>query len=58
MRILFLTICVVVVYRTILDNLQIRDPTATLTVATFRYIGNIALIMVLCISIRDTVKSA
>jgi hypothetical protein len=57
MKLLFITIIIVVIYRNIVDNLIIEDATHLQILTAFQYIGSLSLILVLCLSVRDTVLS-
>ena len=59
MRILFISIVAVVIYRIILDILYTFDPNgdSLQLIVLQRYILNLILILTLCFSIRDTVKT-
>ena len=59
MKILIISICTVVIWRQILDFVHITKPDGTelQIVALQRYVLNIFLILTMCFSIRDTVKT-
>ena len=57
MRVLFLTIGVVVIYRAIVDNIVLESAISIQVVAMLQYLGTLALVVVLCMSIRDTIKN-
>lgn len=57
MRLLFITICTVVIYKMVLDSITMQSAEAQMWVEMLRYVGNIVLIMMLCLSIRDTIKN-
>jgi NhaP-type Na+/H+ or K+/H+ antiporter len=57
MRVLFFTISIVVIYRIVLDFILFKDSVNIQIVAMLKYIGSLALIAVICLSIRDSVKN-
>lgn len=58
MKFMFIAISVVVIYKVVLDNLIFEENERDLMLLDMlRNIGNITLILILCLSIRDTVKS-
>lgn len=57
MKLIFLAIAVVIIYKVILDNYINQESVEGLIRLDFlRNIGNIVLITILCLSIRETVK--
>ncbi len=57
MRLLFITIAVVVIYRLIFLAQTMSNIVQSQLFFMFDYLGNIVLILVLCLSVRDTVKN-
>jgi hypothetical protein len=58
MKVIFIAISVVVIYKVILDNLIFEENERDLMLLDMlRNLGNITLILILCLSIRDTVKN-
>lgn len=58
MKIMFIAVAVVVIYKVVLDNLILHESEGDLMVLDMlRNIGNIVLIIILTLSIRDTVKN-
>ena len=54
---LFFTICAVLIYRMVIDTITINDSLNRQILAMLRYLGSLGLILMLCLSIRDTVKN-
>ena len=57
MKLLFFTICIIVMYRTIVEFISIKQSKFVQLTALLKYIGNLALIVILGFSIRDAIKS-
>ena len=58
MKFIFIAISVIVVFKVVLDNLIFEENERDLMLLDMlRNIGNITLILILCLSIRDTVKN-
>jgi hypothetical protein len=58
MKFIFIAISVIVIYKVVLDNIIFEENERDLMLLDMlRNIGNITLILILCLSIRDTVKS-
>lgn len=57
MKLLFFTICIIVTYRTIVEFISIEQSSSTQLNALLKYIGNLALIIILTFSIRDAMKN-
>lgn len=58
MKVIFIAISAVVIYKDILDNVIFHESEKTmLLLDMLRNIGNITLILILCLSIRDTIRN-